>query len=521
MVSALIGRLHPDAEKVDGAGGDGGRDVLIHGPAGLVIFELKSFTGRLTSSRKNQVRQSLRRATAHSPVEWNLVVPIDPTPAEMDWFDRLRTEVACPIRWLGKNWLDREFAARPEFQRYFLEGAADEAVRMLTEIHQEETALAHGVPDAMERLQRLMVRANELDPYYRFELASDGATTSVNVVPRYHGAERDRPITASFVLTFPDTERGRAARVAFEEAEALGTPTVIPAEFVSNVRIDMPAGLGGEFDSGTLEALPVDLSGVPPWPVELACVDPEGAVTARLRLDMRVVSRGREGAVLEGFDRASAIRCGMTLRLATSNVRLRVEVRRPTEYLPHELLPGARFLAEFHAPNRMRIVRPPDEMVLGEVTEIPGEDWIEPRFVEFVADMALVQLESGQVQPVPMEMLPEDLIRGAQAGLLLRGGALQVTWNSITFTLGTGSLLEQREALRETGHRLRLESREPAEFVIFGQTYRIGRGQVTELESAKLRGRLPKRALAPVLSEPVKVTLVPDATNLAEIRLVR
>jgi hypothetical protein len=47
MVSVLISRLHPIAERIDGAGGDGGRDVQLRSPGRLDLFEIKSFTGRL------------------------------------------------------------------------------------------------------------------------------------------------------------------------------------------------------------------------------------------------------------------------------------------------------------------------------------------------------------------------------------------------------------------------------------------------------------------------------------------
>ena len=54
MVSFLLSRLHPDAQRIDGKGGDGGRDVqMARGQDGQIVdaFELKSFTVRMTSSR--------------------------------------------------------------------------------------------------------------------------------------------------------------------------------------------------------------------------------------------------------------------------------------------------------------------------------------------------------------------------------------------------------------------------------------------------------------------------------------
>ena len=50
MVSVLLSRLHPDSQRIDGKGGDGGRDVqIVHSGDGSIAdaFELKSFAGRV------------------------------------------------------------------------------------------------------------------------------------------------------------------------------------------------------------------------------------------------------------------------------------------------------------------------------------------------------------------------------------------------------------------------------------------------------------------------------------------
>ena len=78
MGSVLLSRLHPDAQRIDGSGGDGGRDVQIvndQDDKTLYAFELKSFTGRMDPSRRQQVSNSLKRAADLKPVGWTLVVP--------------------------------------------------------------------------------------------------------------------------------------------------------------------------------------------------------------------------------------------------------------------------------------------------------------------------------------------------------------------------------------------------------------------------------------------------------------
>ena len=102
MVSVLVSRLHPDAQRIDGKGGDGGWDVQIARGQDEHItdaFELKSFTGRMTSGRRRQVEHSLKRAATLDPERWSLVVPNDPTPAEDCWFRLLGSGI-------GGLWLD-------------------------------------------------------------------------------------------------------------------------------------------------------------------------------------------------------------------------------------------------------------------------------------------------------------------------------------------------------------------------------------------------------------------------------
>ena len=66
VVAVLISRLNPEAQRIDGSGGDGGRDVQVQADDGLVIFELKSFTGRMASPQRKQVKDSLKRVGAPS-----------------------------------------------------------------------------------------------------------------------------------------------------------------------------------------------------------------------------------------------------------------------------------------------------------------------------------------------------------------------------------------------------------------------------------------------------------------------
>ena len=55
MVSVLVNRLHPDAQRIDGKGGGGGRDIqIVRGQDNQITdaFDLKSFAALDTSTSK-------------------------------------------------------------------------------------------------------------------------------------------------------------------------------------------------------------------------------------------------------------------------------------------------------------------------------------------------------------------------------------------------------------------------------------------------------------------------------------
>ena len=90
MIAVLLSNMHQgDAARIDGRGGDGGRDVQIRTQESIRTFEIKSFTGRMTPSRRSKVQASLERAATLAPIDWTLLVPIGDI-----WGDNLNPEVA-------------------------------------------------------------------------------------------------------------------------------------------------------------------------------------------------------------------------------------------------------------------------------------------------------------------------------------------------------------------------------------------------------------------------------------------
>nr|WTB09145.1 hypothetical protein OG546_36035 [Streptomyces antimycoticus] len=119
-MAILLGMVYSGLRHVDGSGGDRGEDAVRLLPDGKRhVFQIKSFTGRLSPARRRQVRKSLDRAARNVPTCWTLVVPLDFTPGEWDWFDSLRETYPFSLECHGLRWLNSKAVENPAIGRLF------------------------------------------------------------------------------------------------------------------------------------------------------------------------------------------------------------------------------------------------------------------------------------------------------------------------------------------------------------------------------------------------------------------
>lgn len=429
MVSALLSILHPSSMRTDGSGGDGGRDVHFQTDAGLEIFELKSFTGRMVSSRRQQVKQSLVRALQLNPGSWHLVVPIDFTPDEQRWFEQLTLNTNVQCQWLGKTWLDARMAANRCVARYFLSDVNDEIRQLAVLFQQEQAALTNGVPDAANRLRVLKEQCDEIDPFYRVDLATDSASGSITarLSPRYPGATRDRPIRIDVALVVPDSAAGSAVRNAIQSAYDFGTGVNVPADFVTRVTVDAPVGLGGKWSSGSLLLSPAILHNVPELSVNLVVTRPDGTHLATLPLSGRAQTAGARGTVINLTDASGMFNLTLSLDMVALVFRFNYKFElQPC--LPSVGLPVFRFLSTFCAPNNVTL-QMPDGTRLGTPSPIDKrEAHFTDGFVESIQQMARVQDTTNVWFNFPNSLSATELQEMSVAYQLLNGNIVNGTW---------------------------------------------------------------------------------------------
>jgi hypothetical protein len=519
MVAVLISRLHPEARRVDGSGGDAGRDVLLPLPTGLEIFELKSFTGRVGKKQREQIKSSLKKASSHSPSAWHLVVPIDPTPGESTWFEKMVNdlEITFPCDWLGQTWLDGHIANHLELPRYYIEGTAEEIVEALMVLQSEQAYLAGGLPDAIQRISRLTARLNELDPHYLFGYSTDPATgTKITIIPRYPGAEQDAPLTIRASFQFPDTDDGRAAADALRESVDYGIPTTVSADFVTEISVQGISGLGDPFTG----QLAIGQSGLPAGDLPqmaLRVVDDRGFSVTQLPL--KVISRtaGLHGGELKFTDYSGAVHVSMRGDVTTRRFSLNYHYKPDGDALPCIIRPAIKFLSELHA-GRSVIVLINNEHFAPPV--VPSVDLSSQDAFEFYAQLAYalddIQRKSGVYFPMPTTVSMEEYQNIVMASRLFAGETLTSEWESAQITVRAEGLSNIMELARNEVSGLWVN----AEFVLSldGREYTLG--LVSRTHATARLDSVPELPADIAPDAEVELTLVPGSDASVSIALV-
>ena len=488
MVSVLLSRLHPDAQRIDGKGGDGGRDVqIVDGQDGSITyaFELKSFTGRMTTIRRKQVERSLKRAESLGPARWILVVPIDPTPAEDQWFRELGKDYCFPIQWFGKTWLDEKMAAFPDIRRYFLDGAEHEVVRLLRELR-EEQAIVTDVPDAMGRLRTLHERLNEIDPHYRYELSTGKDTADVrptdvvfsvsfrdmrvDVYPKYSGATKDRPITVNVKLIV-DTDDEMV-----EHALNYGLEATIPPRMVGSVTVDAPSGLGGDFTETEIVLLPINSLGEP---VTLALEIMDGdRLLASWPVHLTQRTGGLRGSILTGTDSTGWLQTRLKVDVETKDLEAKFWLT-PQPTMPGALVPLFQWVDACRPPHHLRFRWQGGLELRSEIRKPFLADDSLSRVVEA---LAYLQKRCGIYWEISPSLTPEEGQQILAAATMLKEEATNFTWKS--WNLRLDSLEPALKELMD-GYSRAFLSRQDVRIELEGMTVAIVRIQ-THLESARL-----------------------------------
>lgn len=511
MVACVLSHENPKVRRIDGSGGDKGRDCQFDSPEGLHAFQIKHFPGgRMGKSQRRQVIKSLQTVMKLNPVDWVLIVPFDHTPDEKTWFEGLPAKLGFdfPIEWRGKTWLDLEFAQRRFIYDYYVGDTKAEVYDLVREIREEEAALSNGVPDAVARAERLVQRANTLDPHYRFAIATDGSKTQVTIIPAYAGAEEDRPITVNVEFRFDTkTEEGRAQAAEFERAMEFGTPVSLSGDVVPRLTLDAPAGLGGTFEGPSVEMGPGKPVTNEPIDMTFTIKAPGGGIRATLTLTHIPETSGQSGTVLRGKDRAGLVESEVIIDVKAGKYRIKFHTEW-NRFVPHDFAPIAKFLAEYHTPNSVSVART-DGTMQSDPYPCSDEIGIPLWAAEFVSNLAFIQAAASIVREVDGKITPDDVTNAKGGAVLLRGGEVPKLWDGGTLGLRASASLAGRQELAASGVRMESTVEAPVMLDICGTTYPVG-ARYRMKTVARVHPDSRPALLADPLTEDIEVMVLPD-----------
>lgn len=452
LVTLLMLRLRGRAQAVDGSGGDGGRDLFEYTEDGqLVIYEAKSFTGRMDGGRRTQVVRSLTSAARHQPDHWDLLVPIDANPSEQRWFDSLRKEFPFVRHWLGRSWLDQELAAHPDLVRYALEESGDYILERIVEARAERDVLL-SVPDYVGRVRALHARGQEISPHYALHtsLGADGQSV-VRLVPK--GPDPTGKASVRFVgrVRFRDGDSEDAQRRRrFEETMRFGGEVELTADNLAETSLAGPKELGlGSVALGGMRITSPRQELATPLRGQLTVQQSSGMPLTSMPLEFTHRTTGQDGGTLHGGDLSGLLQVRLRVENSTRAARMTFSFDPPRRTLPQNPVPVLRLIA--HArPGRILELRfagdSGGQLSTPVTTGMTPGCW-EPDEAQWWADafddLARLQSRTGRFFPVPEDFTRSDVLQVKEILALLDGETVTLKGDSVS----VGVISE--EALRQ------------------------------------------------------------------------
>lgn len=352
-VAQLLVRAACGATSIDGSGGDLAQDLRHDGPDGLTIFEVKSFTRRLTGSHKRQITGSCKRALQlHHPRRWVLVVPLNPSPAELAWFDGLRAQFPdVEFEWYGLDWLDGQIAGDEGLISY-IEGADYELLRRAKQFGLEREALTSGdqLISRMDDLQRL---GEGISPYWKWRFGdTPWGPGHILTAQRPEAADVD-PVELTPLFSFPkDDPEAQATAERLERALRLGGGVDIPGHYVEELRVTAASEatqrlLGDptqQVERLRFESVP-ETAGLP-LRGSLVLEHRSGADGLSVPFTFTERVAGTHGKTLTGTDPSGLLTGRFEIEVGQEvHGRLTLDLKSPAGAFPHDALPAIRLLA--------------------------------------------------------------------------------------------------------------------------------------------------------------------------------
>ncbi|MFB6907338.1 hypothetical protein ACFCWB_24010 [Streptomyces bacillaris] len=415
VISNLLYNEYPRAARIRPSQGDFGIDVLVPSethPETSDVYQIKKFATNLTDSQKGQIKKSFRRLMVGlvrkgiRVGDWYLVMPLDPTLEALEWFEKIPDSVikemfADPelaltkeekeainawkdadgriIEWKGHLFCEGLVSKFWYVPDYYLHGGSERirsAVAQIARILDKDLSLRGNVTTPLTslltpaELRAHLGHLNEAlkgDPHFLYgvsidpvapplldepgliaatqEVASDGSCVTFRIYARFAEALNERPVPMRLRFEFQD-----GASEAFEQWRKYGKPFTSPASF----ELDLPGGLGGRSDGGTVRISPPGDGETSEnrYRVVSPAEDVLGEVSFRLTVASGLDGTGRW---MHGSDASNFLSVEALVDINDRSLQATFSSKDITGASPAEVLPALNFMAGLTSPNKLQV----------------------------------------------------------------------------------------------------------------------------------------------------------------------
>ena len=483
FVAAMLLLRNPHGNLITPSQGDRGVDIQIKAKTGgYDIYQVKKYASALSPSQKKAIKHSWKTFLAQTAGRiqinsWNLALPYDPTPENLDWFEKLTGDSGITTQWYGRTQLDTWAADSPQLvDYYFGEGKkrSDDLLRQMMSILNIPSHSSNDVP--APTLDTILSKANDIislldnvDPFYRYECEfrhgnleelskkysahgqseqpaaftsfyqqkNSNTTTVLRVTPKCAESYHFRPIALNMTLR---AEHGTEAHSALRDFIQYG----IPPQNIQATIDDVQSPPGGPLPGKGIISL-IDYSEqdkLPPLEVRFSPNEDDGETIV---VDVEDISHGvapsGEGSYLRFSVRSNVATITLLATAANELADLRVECNTLDGRKPSEVLPGLRLIAGLRNGGELELgVRDGGPQIFKARSS--GSDNREMRsaaqkIVAYVESLMEIQKHTFLKVTVPVmeAVTKEDMDSTMEVARLLRGETVTRKWSQLELTV--------------------------------------------------------------------------------------
>jgi hypothetical protein len=475
FVATCLRQRFPDARQTRPASGDQGIDVVRETPDGIVVWQVKRFTAPLTPQQKQNVQRSWNRfwITKVEPgvpiAAYHLATPWTPTERLHDWFrNELCAKATFPIAWEGQAFFNGLAAEYPATADRFFKGPD-----MLENMVNAKAMLAASPVESADELSMIDavaardaalrdIRDQISDNYYLDTSTRSGVSdiplpvpgdpgvayryTSLGsnrwyvetVVPKNVQSTEIDPISiqVQFVVE-PSSEEQRKLEdwriwgIPFRDVEAVVESQGGP------LQVRTPRSGRVSFRRAGQTADYPDLA--------LTTTSPSGEDKGQIVLTATDVSKGfvGGGTRVRGISRAGVVEVDLRVGSELSHDHAEIRLLETAGLLPDSVLHEVDILVDIAEDDTFQIA------VAGGPDILTGTALRPPPLAAFIrtvaADLAGLQPHTSDelVMPDVRGITESQLGRLHQLAQIYAGQALQMTWDSLVFTVNDPSGLHE------------------------------------------------------------------------------